>query len=282
MKRFIREENVLKDYVKGNFEERLLKAAFKNIRDHTNELRFNNFAYSIRELSRHILYRHSPDKVVIKAPWFVSEIANDPKKSTRAQRIKFAIQGGITDEFVRNERDIDLLPLSRRITKAIDKLSKFTHIEPDSLGISIKEVNRLVEETVGAFVVLFNTIATCRERIVRKIENSIDETLLDHVLEITLDDIDMLSTHSSVQGCSISKITIEQITASEIHILVSGSVAVRLQYGSNSDLRSGDGAVFNDSFPFTCKMKGDVNQLEDFSPDTDSIQVDVDTMSFYE
>ena len=37
------------------FQQELLNACFDNLKDQNNRLRFNNFAYSIRELSRHFL-----------------------------------------------------------------------------------------------------------------------------------------------------------------------------------------------------------------------------------
>jgi len=39
----------------GNFEHDLFEASLHNLDDSSNKLRFNNFAYSIRELTRHIL-----------------------------------------------------------------------------------------------------------------------------------------------------------------------------------------------------------------------------------
>ncbi|MBL7874306.1 MAG: hypothetical protein JNL53_01505 [Cyclobacteriaceae bacterium] len=74
MKKFRRQENFLKKYVGTEFEERLLKSSFQNLQDFKNDLCFNNFAYSIQELSRHILARLSPDKDVLMTTWYKNEI----------------------------------------------------------------------------------------------------------------------------------------------------------------------------------------------------------------
>jgi hypothetical protein len=280
MKKFTRQENFLKKYLETEFEVRLLKSSFQNLQDFKNDLCFNNFAYSIRELSRHILARLSPDKAVLMATWYKNEIPNKKNGITRAQRIKYAIQGGITDDFVHNELELDLQQLTRRINRAIDLLNKFTHIEADTIGVPPRKISELVNETVVAFEVLFDTIEACRSRIIKKIERAIDESLLNHSIETTFDEIDILSTHSSVDECYISKIEIVQITAQQIYIIVTGKIRVRLQYGSDGDLRDGDGAVFHDSFPFTCELTGDINQLEEFEPNVDSMHVN--TKSFYE
>ncbi len=280
MVRFVTQERTLLKYVVTDFEERLLRAAFKSLNDLENELAFNNFSYSIRELARHILARLSPDKNVNNAIWYTSEIPVKPNGVTRAQRIKYAVQGGITDEFIVQVLDLDIQPLTKRIIKAIDLLSKYTHIESSTLGISLKKIYDLVNETVEIFQVLFDTIELCKTRIIKRIEREIDDSLLSHSIENTFDEIDILSTHSSVEYCYISEIQIRQITESKIFLSVQGTINVRLQYGSDHDVREGDGAVMGDSFPFTCEMIGDVNQIEEFEPNVETMEVN--TRSFYQ
>lgn len=280
MVRFVTQERTLLKYVETDFEERLLRAAFKSLNDLENELAFNNFSYSIRELARHILARLSPDKNVNNAIWYTSEIPVKPNGVTRAQRIKYAVQGGITDEFIVQVLDLDIQPLTKRIIKAIDLLSKYTHIESSTLGISLKKIYDLVNETVEIFQVLFDTIELCKTRIIKRIEREIDDSLLSHSIENTFDEIDILSTHSSVEYCYISEIQIRQITESKIFLSVQGTINVRLQYGSDHDVREGDGAVMGDSFPFTCEMIGDVNQIEEFEPNVETMEVN--TRSFYQ
>ncbi|POY36268.1 hypothetical protein C3K47_10965 [Solitalea longa] len=70
-----------------------------NLLDKGNKLRFNNFAYGIRELSRHILHNLSPDKEVINCVWYKND-SKKPGQLTRAERVKYAIQKGLPDKFV--------------------------------------------------------------------------------------------------------------------------------------------------------------------------------------
>ena len=58
-----------KALVKTKFEHDLCDAAFDNL-NVKNRLRFNNFAYSIRELTRHILYRLAPDVDIKCCSWY--------------------------------------------------------------------------------------------------------------------------------------------------------------------------------------------------------------------
>jgi len=57
---------VFEKYLKTDFEKNLFEAAFYNLLDIHNPLRFNNFSYVIRELIDHILRRLAPDECVIK------------------------------------------------------------------------------------------------------------------------------------------------------------------------------------------------------------------------
>jgi hypothetical protein len=280
MKRFLKQEKLLSKFAKTDFETRLLKAAFVNLQDTTNELHFNNFAYSIRELSRHILERLSPDKNIISSPWYTNEIPNKKNGITRAQRVKYAVQGGLTDQFVLKRLNVDLQKPTKRLLKVVDELNKHTHVIQSTFGIPQKKVREFVNETANAFENLFKTIHDCRSKVVHRIEDKIDSTLIEHILETTFDEVDMLSTQSSIQDVFVDNIVIDEITDKDIIILATGKVRTRLQYGSDLDLRNDDGYVSHDSFPFESRLSGRVNQLKHFEPEIESTQID--TKSFYE
>lgn len=56
------------------FERDLFRAAIKNITHSSSPIRFNNFAYAIRELTRHVLKRLAPDENVLKSQWYKNEL----------------------------------------------------------------------------------------------------------------------------------------------------------------------------------------------------------------
>ena len=83
-----------KALVKTKFEHDLCDAAFDNL-NVKNRLRFNNFAYSIRVLTRHILYRLAPDVDIKCCSWYKpTKNENGKVVITRADRINYAIYGG--------------------------------------------------------------------------------------------------------------------------------------------------------------------------------------------
>lgn len=110
--------------------------------DKGNKLRLNNFAYSIRELSRHFLNSLSPEDN-IKNCGYVSETTGSGKKKivsdkpTRRDKIRYAIQGGLSDELL-NKLGYDLAEQEDSINSVLDiikELSRYTHIEPEVFDI---------------------------------------------------------------------------------------------------------------------------------------------------
>ena len=61
----------------------------------------------MRELIRVVLERLAPDEEVVNAPWFESNYKEHTNKVTRSQRIKYAIQGWLSDDYVTNTLRID-------------------------------------------------------------------------------------------------------------------------------------------------------------------------------
>lgn len=112
----------IKHILGSEFERSLLDAALHNLKDTDNKLRYNNFAYSIRELSRHFLHRLSPEENVLACNWF--EPITDNGKPSRAQRIKYAIQGGINNDNL-IELGFDVEELEDDI-KALKKSNRFS------------------------------------------------------------------------------------------------------------------------------------------------------------
>uniref|UniRef100_UPI0028898E3F pPIWI-associating nuclease domain-containing protein n=1 Tax=Prevotella nigrescens TaxID=28133 RepID=UPI0028898E3F len=110
----------------------------------------------------------------------------------------------------------------------------------------------------------------------------IDRELLETMYMETFDEVDILSTHSTIEEYSIQDLTIERITDRDLKCDVQGIVKVRLQYGSNYDIRNDDGYVTDMSFPFNSSFTCTLTEegIENYVIEQDSI--DVDTSSFYE
>src|SRR5438067_975916 len=85
--------------------------------DLENPLRLNFFSTAIRILFEHMMGTLAPINQVNQSGWFVAEKPDG--LPTRWQRVVFAIQGGLTDEFVTNALSVDVQPLRKRLLTAV-------------------------------------------------------------------------------------------------------------------------------------------------------------------
>lgn len=255
------------------FERRLFDAALANQADAANPLRFNNFAYAVRELTRHVLSRLAPDEKVRNCRWYKEETGK-PLRVSRRQRTVYAVQGGLDDRYVEDDLGLDVHSIHARLRDAIDNLSKYTHVEESTFAIPSVDVDRMTDEMLTALSDLFQVIDKCKHEVAQALEQHVNTEVVDHVLAETVQAIDELATHHSIDEVYTNQVKVEAIDDQFIHIIAHGKIKCELQWGSNSDLMRGDGAVLPQSFPFTCELKSDVETLGDFHPDWATLRVD--------
>lgn len=110
---------------------------------------------------------------------------------------------------------------------------------------------------------------------------NIENMLTQIMLEELPDELDELSTHTTLD--EVSDIDLDEIIIDGKSIFVKGNgvVSVELQMGSDGDQKRGDGFKSNDNFPFDFNITleyNDKNELHIIEIDT----LKVDTSSFYE
>lgn len=267
-------------YLKTDFEKELLDAAVKNLGDGGNKLRLNNFAYAARELTRHFLKRLAPDKEVLGAPWFKVENEARPEEPTRAQRIKYAIQGYLSDEFLKNELGVDLTEVSKNLIKSIRDLSKYTHVEPSTFDVNINTVTDVSYNIMEDTLRFFMTIEEAKIQVQKAVDACVDEEMLSQFYIETHSEIDMLATHHEVLGYLVTSITQLAKDDETITMQADGVVNVRLQYGSDGDMRRGDGYETEMKLPFTSKFTANYKN-QDGDVHIESASVEVDNDSFF-
>ncbi|MEO9061966.1 MAG: hypothetical protein ABI270_07980 [Nitrosospira sp.] len=183
--------------LKEGFERELFASLHQGLNDLHNKLRLNNFAYGMQELMRHILRRLAPDDSVIKCSWYKHE-PNKPMVVSRRQRACFAVQGGLSDEYVRDILKLETESMYTALICTIDRLSKFTHIEEKVFGLAEAEVAAKVRETEEAFAAFCSTIWSCRAEIIDALWLQIDEAVVGKTLN-TIEAIDEIATHHSIE-----------------------------------------------------------------------------------
>lgn len=266
----------IKTILLSPFEIELFESSLVNLADTSNKLRYHNFAYSIRELSRHFLYSLSPEKNVKNCSWYKTETTDD--KPTRFQRIKYAIQGGISDEIL-TEWGFEVEELNDTISsikKIIDSLSKYTHINPETFNLNSTEIETKSDEVLYTFKKFVETIDNYKEDMKSFLDGTIEEHMISAVLSNSFESIDVLAPHYSLDYSEISNYSISEINDVEIVVDVEGDVYVTLEYGSRKERSEGDGLDLNESFPFSTKVRyfiseefpSDDYEVDDFGVDT--------------
>ncbi len=131
------------------FELALLNAALSNL-GKSGLLRVNNFAYALSELIRHVLQNSSPDEEVSACDWFKA----DPTSSsgiTQRHRIKYAVQGELSDIYVSKQLGLDDLEEKiKELLESIDQLNGYKRVEPNRIFLSDAEVETLAIECLEA------------------------------------------------------------------------------------------------------------------------------------
>lgn len=272
--------NDIKRLLTSTFEADLLEASIVSLNESENKLRYNNFAYSIRELSRHILHRLAPEQNLKNCTWF--EIETTDGKPTRSQRIKYAIQGGINDEQLESWGfdTEDLTETIRKIKTTIETLSKYTHINPEVFNLSEVEVEKYSIEVLTSFKTFVFTIDSYREQLKSFLEGHIEEHMISSVVSNFFENVDRLAPHHSLNYSEVNSYHISDINDYEIVVDVSGELHVTLEYGSRQERREGDGLDLEESFPFETKIRYEIEN--DFPSERHEIdEYDVDTSSWY-
>lgn len=272
----------IRELLNSDFERSLFSYCLANLEDSSNKLRFNNFAYGVRELSRHILKTLSPDDEVLNCEWYTNE-TTQPDGVTRGQRVKYAIQGGLNDKFVNKEiiEISEINELKREIKDSIEILNKHTHVNPSTFDISDVEITKLSNQILSAFQKMAVTIKETRELIISRLEEKIYDGFVEHSIYECFEEIDVLSTHHNIEEIEPSEIGIRRIKSKSLEIHASGTISARLQWGSNSDLKKDLGHEMNTSFPFECAIEAEINKtLKD--SEVSISQFSVNTDDWYE
>lgn len=267
---FIKE---FREHLETDFEYELLHASLRNYCSHGNPLRFNNFAFAIRELINHVLKRLAPDDRVMASPWFTRNKNN--ATVTRRQQAKYIAQKHIPDQLL---DDIALENLDDGIkwfNKNYALLNDYTHISEHSFNSNPKQFF----EHAKLLIQLCNKIFDTFDELERVITESIIEEVQDNVTTVTInntpDELNLLSSQTAVNWCNVDTIELLHLDENYIYILVRGTVEITRQYSD------GDGYFAQeDSYPYKYAVSIRTDNFNVITPLINTIVVD--TGSWYD
>ncbi|QOH80968.1 hypothetical protein IHE26_06810 [Plesiomonas shigelloides] len=287
-KHLICNENCIKilEHLGIGFEKELFLASLNNLSDKGNPLRFNNFAYCMREIITLILDKYSSDEDILKCCWYKNETDKD-RGITRAQRVKYSIQGGFSDEKVFELLELDdedehgfISDTLTRFTKLFRELNEHTHLREKRFNIGDALCESLAFQILGIMNEILTTIESLRDKIKSHVENEVDGVLITEFVTTTFNELDILSTHTFVDYSELDYYYIDSICSDHVVIKGSGTVYCELQWGSNSDMMNDIGASLDDSYPYDFTIHAKLTNLKSLELGDEGIIVDTD--SWYE
>lgn len=263
----------LKPRLANDFQRKLLAATMQSVQEASNPLRLNNFSSSFRELFRHVLVELAPDHQVTATSWFVPEVKNDGRV-TRAQKVNYVVHGGLDPMYVEDELGIDVVAERKALLKTIDQLNKFTHVNEDSFNSIPEDVERHAHAACDALQSFLDRADEARKLLCSRVEEQVHDDVVSEAISETILSLDEIASHHCVDEVYVHQIEVTSMDHAEIQFTAYGSVGVELQWGSNSDVRRGEGAVIRDSYPLTCKFISKVDSPEELEVVEDSLCVD--------
>lgn len=247
--------------------------------DEDNSLRLNNFATALRELGRVWLEEQAPKERIRACHWFRHDPnLRDADGVTRAQRVKYAVQQELHDNFVLGRLHIDVNGTIKQYTSLIEELNKYTHISEDTFDLPAEQAELLAIRALEVFLQVAELIEDRRTSLQSSATEAAGDALIGELIHEVKQELDCLATHYSVEGVQLENLAIVSLDLNRIVYHGRGNVRVRLQYGSNSDVARDDGLVTYDSYPLNCQFEADTSKPLAVI----LVSLTVDTSSFYE
>ena len=177
---------------------------------------------------------------------------------------------------------MDLTEVSKNLRKSINDLSKYTHVNPSTFNAdeaTIVDVSyNIMEDTLRFFM----TVTEAQIKVMKAVDSSINEEMASQFYIETKDELDILASHYEVLGYLITSLTQLAKADETVTMQADGMVRVRLQYGSDGDMRRGDGYETVVKFPFTSTFVANYkNQNGDVHIESANVEVDNDSFFFF-
>lgn len=263
-------------------DDRFLRTVFDGClrvgRDKGNPLRGNFVASGLREAAGHVLHSLAPDDEVRRCVWFKQ--AEDTPTVTRRQRASYIVRAGLPDNFVEGALAIDVSAYTKPLIDAIDGLHKATHVRPDTILTKGTKIREMFHEVLLGIDHLMDASSDSRDAVKQAVADAMHDAVFENLISETIQELDEISTHTTVDGHSIDTVEVLKLNATEIDYRVTGQVEVELQYGSNSDIANDIGYHIDDSYPYVATVS--CKAAEPMNIKADDIRLAVDNSSFYE
>ena len=278
--------NELTHRVRGHFkldvQREIFDAAVKGFDREDSPLRLKNFAFALGELARISHEQLAPKEKIIACEWFEQNTdLREEDGVTRAQRVKYAVQGELPDEFVLEDLHIDVQSTMRECLALIDALGKYGQNVEESIDNTEKAAELESIRALGTFDQLSRLIQEKHDSLLSSAADFAKETTS---LECGLFDVDNVEPNSLSMYVLCEDVHLDSLSILSLHpdwILFQGRgrVYARLQYGPISVVALDKSEVIFDIYPFECRFDSDTRCQ---NPTFVHGSMKIDTDSFYD
>ncbi len=239
-------------------------------------LKINNFACNIRELLREKMALVASDEDVSQCEWCKgNKYLDENNKPTRRARIRYYLLLNMPDISVEKIFKEKIEEIEDEYMKQIRELSIYTHVTKAIFYSTTSERDIKFCEILNLLSDILSFIETSKKMTTTEIEKFLYDDISNHVYNDYLDsELDLLSTHTSVDDVLIKEFSIEDITNDFIYIMGTAELDTCLQYGSYSEFCRGEGAVFNMSFDLDFSVKINITDFDDKEYKYESVNTD--------
>ena len=123
---FVELTHRVRDHFKLDWQRTIFDSAVESFNHDESPLRLKNFAFALGELARISQEQLAPKEKIRACKWFEqSTHLGQEDGVTRAQRVKYAVQGELYDDFIAEELHIDVESTLKECRALIDELNKY-------------------------------------------------------------------------------------------------------------------------------------------------------------
>lgn len=212
-------------------------------------LRGNFFAAAMREVVSISLHANAPDEAVMATPDF--QLEEDQDRPTQAQRFAYWARAGLDPVFMKEHLTVDISGAVKTGKDSLRELSKRVHVREGTHVHEEAAVLSLVRSSLDALETVFAAAEEARAAVIDALAEEINDEAFNAFVLDTIAAVDELATHHSIESVWVDDVKVRQAAPDRLRFEVAGSLDVGLQWGSNSDVRRGDGAELDETFKFT-------------------------------
>lgn len=232
----IPEISQLYSYLDNDFECEIYTAALRNYCSMGNPIRFNNFAFVVRELITKMINRLAPIELVKQSIWYTKE--SDEYEVTRKQQLQFCAQGYFPDSILPLTAKTSIETFIKDFTKLYRKLNQFTHISEKYKGLSPHDSFTFLKNLVMNFTSILEQLDEIKAEITQSVEDSVNNTITDKLLFESHEALIELSSETIVNYICIEEYQLKEVLPKLIIFKGEGYVDCELNYGSRNDSAS--------------------------------------------